>query len=284
VTQSTFSGADRAARPGEASGPRRRGLHVAIILDGNGRWAEGRGLPRPAGHWVGVEVVRRVVACAPGLGIGTLTLYALSSDNWRRPRAEVRGILTLLEGYLREAGSLARRGVRLRVIGRRDRLPGSLLGAIVLAERATARGRALELRIALDYSGRAAILEAARGLASAPAGPSRPPSRARFERLLARSVHGGAPRDVDLLIRTGGERRLSDFLLWECAYAELYFTPALWPDWGAADLEAALHDFHHRERRFGRLPGQRGTRRGADPHRAAPSAGSAATIRAKEGS
>jgi undecaprenyl diphosphate synthase len=258
---------------------------VAIILDGNGRWAEARGLPRQAGHWVGVEAVRRIVASARGFGIGLLTLYALSSDNWRRPRAEVRDLLALLEGYLREAEGLAARGVRLRVIGRRDRLPGSLLDAIVAAERVTARSRTLELHIALDYSGRGAILAAAQRLAAAPSDAHRPPGRAHFERRLARSVHGGAYRDVDLLIRTGGEHRLSDFLLWECAYAEFYFTPVFWPDWSPAHLEAALREFHGRERRFGRLPVRPGARRVEfEPPAAENPAGFVAPVRSKEGS
>jgi len=248
------TGAPRRCAPG---GPNR--LHVAIILDGNGRWAEARGLPRRAGHWAGVEAVRSVVAAAPGLGIGTLTLYALSSDNRRRPRAEVRALLALLEDYLRrEAAICAARGIRLRVIGRRDRLLPSLGAAIASAERATAGGRRLELRIALDYSARDAILAAARRLACAPDGARRAAGRRTFGRLISRSIHGGEPRDVDLLIRTGGERRLSDFLLWESAYAELYFTPVPWPDWTPADLEEALRDFRRRDRRFGGLPAAAG--------------------------
>ncbi|HEY2956062.1 MAG TPA: polyprenyl diphosphate synthase [Candidatus Eisenbacteria bacterium] len=248
--QSTCQNPPRRAprRPAPARGP--RGLHVAIILDGNGRWAEARELPRRAGHWAGVEVVRSVVAAAPGLGIGTLTLYALSSDNWKRPRAEVRSLLALLEDYLRRETLSAAGGIRLRVIGRRDRLPRSLAAAIAAAERATAFGRRLELRIALDYSARGAILAAARRLARAPEGAR----RAAFGRLIARASHAGSARDVDLLIRSGGERRLSDFLLWECAYAELYFSPVPWPDWTPAHLEEALRDFRGRERRFGALP------------------------------
>ena len=236
--------------------PRRpRGLHAAIILDGNGRWAEARGLPRRAGHWAGVEAVRRTVACAPELGIGTLTLYALSSDNRGRPRAELQALLALLEGYMRrEAEALWSHGVRLRVIGRRDRIPASLREAIEGAERATASARGLDLRIALDYSGREAILSAALRLARAPAAVRRSAGRREFAKQIAQSIHAGDARDVDLLIRTGGERRLSDFLPWESAYAELYFTPVLWPDWGRADLEAALRDFRRRQRRFGRLP------------------------------
>jgi len=200
-------------------------LHVAIIMDGNGRWATRRGLPRPAGHRAGAAAVRRVVEAAPGLGIGQLTLFAFSADNWRRPPREVAYLMRLFARHLRtEAAELTRTGVRLEVIGRRDRLAPVLIAAIAAAERATAGGTRLRLRLAVDYSGRAAI---------------------RAGELLP---------DVDLLIRTGGEQRLSDFLLWEAAYAELYFTDRMWPDVGAADLAAAVQAFHARERRFGGLP------------------------------
>ena len=224
-------------------------LHAAIIMDGNGRWALERELPRAAGHRAGVEAVRRVVEAAPGLGIGTLTLYAFSAANWSRPMGEVRGLLSLLREYLRsQTGPCVERGVRLSVIGRRDRLPVSLEGAIACAEAATAAGRALHLRLALDYSARDSILRAARKV------PRRGAlTHAAFERLLA-GVDGGVPvPPVDLLIRSGGEQRLSDFLLWESAYAELLFTPTMWPDFTAADLEAAVREFRGRERRFGGL-------------------------------
>jgi undecaprenyl diphosphate synthase len=214
-------------------------LHIGIIMDGNGRWALGRGLPREAGHRAGVETVSRVVEAAPEAGIGILTLFAFSSDNWRRPRAEVDALMRLLALYLeKETERCIRNGVRLEVIGRRDRLNGALSRAIGNAERATAAGRRLWLRIAVDYSGRDAILAAARRVTAL--------SRESLEHAL------GPP--VDLLIRTGGERRLSDFLLWECAYAELFFSPRLWPDFGAADLAAALRDFRGRDRRFGAIP------------------------------
>jgi len=208
-------------------------------MDGNGRWALGRGLPREDGHRAGVEAVGRVVEAAPGAGIGILTLFAFSSDNWRRPRAEVDALLRLLALYLeKETGRSIRNGVRLEVMGRRDRLHAALRRTIENAERATAAGARLRLRIAFDYSGRDAILAAARRVASL--------SRESLEQAL------GPP--VDLLIRTGGERRLSDFLLWECAYAELVFSPRMWPDFGAADLAAAVRDFRGRERRFGAVP------------------------------
>ncbi len=219
-------------------------------MDGNGRWAEARGLPRLAGHRAGVEAVRRVVEAAPALGIGTLTLYAFSADNWRRPAAEVRSLFALLAAYLRrEREACVANRIRLRVIGRRDRLPAALGRAIETAERATVGGRRLELRIALDYSARDAILEAARRTAAEGAR-----DRAGFGRLIADAIHGGPrARDVDLVIRTGGEQRLSDFLLWESAYAELYFTQDHWPDFTPSSLAEALREFRRRERRFGRL-------------------------------
>jgi undecaprenyl diphosphate synthase len=226
-------------------------LHVAILLDGNGRWAAMRGLPRSEGHRAGVTAVRRVVRCAPALGIGKLTLYAFSSDNWARPSNEVHALFRLLEDFLRnDAGACAAEGIRLRVIGRRDRIPQSLVDAIEFAERTTAAGRALELRIALDYSARDAILRAACWMIS-----SLEVSEREFSRRLGDVTHAGGPAsDVDLLIRTGGERRLSDFMLWECAYAELLFTPRMWPAFEAADLAAAVQDYLGRERRFGRIP------------------------------
>jgi undecaprenyl diphosphate synthase len=221
-------------------------LHVGIIMDGNGRWASQRGLPRSRGHEAGVETIRRVVAAAPTLGIGTLTLYAFSSDNWRRPRNEIAALMGLLRAYLvKEAGGLADEGVRLSVIGRRDRLPEGIAGAIGDAEVATAAGATLHLRIAVDYSARVAILHAAAQAAGMGA-----LTREMFSRL----VTGEAGlRDVDLVIRTSGEKRLSDFLLWESAYAELYFTDTLWPDFDVADLTKALANFRQRERRFGGL-------------------------------
>jgi len=221
-------------------------------MDGNGRWAEHRGLPRPAGHRAGVGAVRRVVRAAPGLGIATLTLYAFSADNWARPEPEVRALLFLLGEYLRgETDACAREGVRLRVIGRRDRIPVTLAEAIVAAECRTAAGTRLELRIAVDYAARDVLVAAARACAGEGEGA---PTRERFASAIAAACHAGdAPADVDLLVRTGGEQRLSDFLLWECAYAELYFSRALWPDFDAEHLAIAIAEFHRRERRFGGL-------------------------------
>ncbi len=221
-------------------------LHVGIIMDGNGRWAKRRGLPRASGHEAGVRAIRRTVEAAPPQGVGTLTLYAFSSDNWRRPQAEVATLMGLLRFYLRdEIESLVRNGIRLSVIGRRDRLPDGLADAIGHAETATAAGRSLHLRIAIDYSARDAILNAAARVAAA--GEL---TRKNFARLIT-----GEPelRDVDLIIRTSGEKRLSDFLLWESAYAELHFTERMWPDFAAQDLAEALNSFHGRERRFGGL-------------------------------
>jgi undecaprenyl diphosphate synthase len=227
-------------------GPDAARLHVGIIMDGNGRWATRRQLTRLHGHRAGVEAIRRVVEAAPHQEVGTLTLYAFSSDNWRRPKAEVTGLMTLLRSYLAdEVESLVRNGVRLTVIGRRDRLPFGLADAIADAEAATAAGDVLHLRVAIDYSARDAILNAA-----AQAGAMRNLTRADFAGLIT-----GEPglRDVDLVIRTSGEKRLSDFLLWESAYAELHFTERMWPDFAAEDLAEALRSFHGRERRFGGL-------------------------------
>jgi undecaprenyl diphosphate synthase len=242
-----------AERASFADAEHRGSLHAAIIMDGNGRWADKRGLPRAAGHRAGAETVRRVVSAAPEEGIGTLTLYAFSADNWRRPALEVKNLMQLLRTHLRsEAKRLVEQGVRVNVIGRRDRLAPVLLEEIRAVEARTRAGRRLHLQIAVDYSGRDAILEAARLPAGAPAS-----SREAFAARIARVLHAGAAiPDVDLLVRTGGEQRLSDFLLWECAYAELVFTPRLWPDFDEADLSAAVREFEGRERRFGGRPQQ----------------------------
>lgn len=225
-------------------------LHVAIIMDGNGRWATARGRPRNWGHRQGAESVRDVVRAAPDLGIRTLTLYAFSSDNWKRPPSEVSVLMKLFHRYLRsEVEELRENGVRLNVIGRRDRLAPTLVDEIERAEARTAHCDRLELRLAVDYSSRGLMLEAVRTAASAT-----DIDRKDLATLLGEAMNGdGRAPDVDLLIRTGGERRLSDFLLWECAYAELYFTPIMWPDFGGVDLAAALDDFRARDRRFGEV-------------------------------
>ena len=226
--------------------------HVAIIMDGNGRWATARHEARGAGHAAGARAVRRTVEAARALGISTLSLYAFSADNWKRPAGEIEGLMRLFTEYLR--GEIARcraSGVRLTVLGRRDRLGDPLRRAIAAAECATATGEALDLRIAIDYSARDAIVRAA-----ALAGTGlRVGCRADFAELLARATHARqASPDVDLLIRTGGERRMSDFMLWECAYAELVFTDRPWPEFCRLDLEAAIAEYQQRDRRFGAAP------------------------------
>jgi undecaprenyl diphosphate synthase len=201
-------------------------------MDGNGRWASRLSLPRFAGHQAGAETLRVVVRAAPALGVATLTAYAFSADNWKRPPDEVRGLMALLACYLEgETPRLIESSVRLSVIGRRDRLPAPLLTAIEDAESATAPGTGLHLRLAIDYSSRDAIRRAC-----------------EFEDL------PGLTEPVDLLIRTGGEQRLSDFLLWECAYAELYFTRRMWPEFNEKDLGDAVLEFRRRDRRFGAAP------------------------------
>ena len=245
-------------------------------MDGNGRWAVARGLPRTEGHRAGVEAVRRVVRAAPDAGVSTLTLYAFSSDNWRRPPAEVRALMGLFGLALRrEVPDLKASGVRLSAIGRRDRFPGGVRAALARAEWETRHGARLHLRLALDYSARDAICRAATDLASrcpaaAASGGGCPPARGTatapgarrlvtreaFEAALGRALHpeGASAGPVDLFVRTGGERRLSDFLLWELAYAELLFLDAAWPDVDGDALRAAVSDFRARQRRFGGLP------------------------------
>jgi undecaprenyl diphosphate synthase len=225
------------------------GLHVAIISDGNGRWATSRGLPRSAGHRAGAEAARRIIAASPRLGIHTLTLFALSSANWKRPSAEVNAILRLLHEYLlTETSHCIEEGVRLSVIGRRDRIPATLRQIIADSEAATARGTNLQLRLAIDYSAREAIFHAACKFYKVTQ-----LSPESFSDVLS-EVHRGGSTEVDLLIRTGGEQRLSDFLLWECAFAEFVFIEKRWPDFSVADLENALREFVRRERTRGALP------------------------------
>jgi undecaprenyl diphosphate synthase len=228
-------------------------LHVAIIMDGNGRWAGRRGLPRMAGHRAGLAAARRIVEHASDVGVRCLTLYAFSSDNWRRPAAEVRSIFWLLRAFLRmETERMRQRGARLQVIGRRDRLPEPVLRAIEKSEWRTAAGKGIHLRVAIDYSSRDAIARAAAEAvrtASENSGLSCDELRVNLVDALA-----GDAGDVDLLIRTGGEKRLSDFLLWESAYAELLFTDRMWPEFDDSDLDAAIQEFQHRERRFGGVP------------------------------
>jgi undecaprenyl diphosphate synthase len=234
-------------RPSPAKSP--SGLHLGVIMDGNGRWADRQGLSRSAGHQAGADAVRRVVEAAPGAGVAILTLFAFSSDNWRRPAVEVAWLMRLFREYLRsETARCVTDGVRLEVIGRRDRLGVALLRAVEAAEIATSGGTRLRLRIAIDYSGRDAILRAAQCLRPGMTG------RESFGRLVAIVDHSSPVPELDLLIRTGGERRLSDFLLWEAAYAELFFTDLMWPEFGPEALRTAIQDFASRERRFGGLP------------------------------
>jgi undecaprenyl diphosphate synthase len=226
-------------------------MHIAIIMDGNGRWATERNLPRLAGHRAGARVVETVALAATRQGVDTLTLYAFSCDNWHRPRHEVEALFGLLRRYLiTETDRCCAQSIRLNVIGRRDRLGEALLTQIERSERLTADCTGLHLRLAIDYSSRHMLIEAGRLLCDAPL-----PDVSHYLSFLARAEHSqpAAPA-VDLLIRTGGERRLSDFLLWECAYAELHFLDCLWPDFDEARFSEALAEYSRRQRRFGRLP------------------------------
>jgi undecaprenyl diphosphate synthase len=238
----------RWADPGPPERDGAGGFHVAINMDGNGRWALLRGQPREAGHVGGAAAVRRTVEFAPALGITTLTLYAFSSDNWRRPRSEVDNLMRLFQQHLdSECARLADKGVRFNVIGRRDRIADSLRRSIEHVEERTSQGTALHLRVAIDYSSREALLAAAARVSR-----DAPLTRQAFEEAMCEAIRApSGTRDVDLLIRTGGELRLSDFLLWESAYAELHFTDVMWPDFTEADLTAAVQAFAGRERRYG---------------------------------
>jgi undecaprenyl diphosphate synthase len=228
------------------------GPHLAIIMDGNGRWATSHGLTRSAGHDAGLRTARQIVEAAVREGVGILTLYAFSSDNWKRPTAEVTALMRLFRrALLGEAKRCLENGVRLTILGRRDRLPSSLRHTVEQVEALTATGTRMHLRVAVDYSARDAMLRAT--LAT----QGEPVTREAFTELLARVDHDRLPaRDVDLVIRTGGEQRLSDFLLWESAYAELLFVRKMWPEFTVHDLAEALEDFRGRNRRFGLAPEQ----------------------------
>jgi undecaprenyl diphosphate synthase len=227
-------------------------MHVAIIMDGNGRWATKRGLPRSAGHAEGAKAVRTAVEVAARSGVDTLTIYAFSAANWARPSAEVSALMRLFGQYLfTETRRCVEQSIRLNVIGRRDRLSESLLRSIEQSERLSASGSGMHLRIAVDYSSQYSILEAARR-----AGGESNLDAEGFKRLIHEVDHCAYPAgEVDLLIRTGSEQRLSDFLLWECAYAELYFADCLWPDFDESRFRSALAAFAGRQRRFGALGG-----------------------------
>jgi undecaprenyl diphosphate synthase len=224
-------------------------LHVAIITDGNGRWGTVRGLPRSAGHRAGAENLRRILRAAPELNISTLTLYAFSANNWQRPESEVNILMQLLHDYLIvETPRCIERGIRVSVIGRRDRISPALRAAAEEAESATATGTRLHLRLAVDYSSREMLYRAACRFYKVT-----DVSRESFEALLGEVTHDEA-REVDLVIRTGGAQRLSDYLLWESAYAELYFSNKLWPEFSDEDLRVAIADFHGRLRTYGQVP------------------------------
>jgi undecaprenyl diphosphate synthase len=225
-------------------------MHVAIIMDGNGRWAARRHLPRTAGHRAGARAVDTIVTAAARQGIATLTLYAFSAANWNRPTGEVSALFTLLRRYLlTQTQRCLEQSIRINVIGRRDRLGEGLLRLIERSEAATAHCSRMQLRLAIDYSAQHSLLETCRRLRS-----ESDVDRSRFMEQLARVDHAtAAAPEVDLLIRTGGEKRLSDFLLWECAYAELHFVDCLWPDFDEQGFAAALAEYARRDRRFGGL-------------------------------
>lgn len=239
------------ANPDLASGPH----HVAIIMDGNGRWAKARGLPRVAGHRRGADAVRRVVRGAGELGIPVLTLFAFSTENWTRPAEEVNDLMGLLRHYLRnELDELHRNGAQLRVIGNREGLAPDIVRDIADAERMTRGNGRIDVNICINYGARDEILQATRNLArrvSAGELAADDIDEIRFEREL---LTAGVP-DPDLLIRTSGEQRISNFLLWQCAYAELVFVDTLWPDFGKDHLEQAIAEFRRRERRYGGVGG-----------------------------
>jgi len=225
--------------------------HIAIIMDGNGRWARGRGLPRIAGHRRGADAVRRTVAAAGEIGIPYLTLFGFSSENWKRPLNEVDDLMGLLRHYLRgEIAELHGNGVRLRVIGEKGRLAPDIVAMIDKAEKLTRDNGGINLTVALSYGGRAEIVAAARTIAAGVRSGDLPLD-AVDEELIAQHLFTAELPDPDLLIRTSGEQRISNFLLWQCAYAELVFTKTLWPDFGRSDLEQAITDYCCRERRYG---------------------------------
>jgi len=230
-------------------------VHVAIIMDGNGRWAKARGMPRLVGHKRGVESVRDAVKSAQALGVRYLTLYGFSSENWRRPEAEVKDLMGLLRLYLRsEIAELHREGVRLRIIGQRTRLSDDIRALIDNGERLTEGNHTLTLTIALSYGGRDEIAYAAKQIAEAVKAGTLDPAEVD-EETVARHLFTSDMPDPDLLIRTSGEKRISNFLLWQCAYTELVFIDKHWPDFSRDDLESAIREYHGRERRFGASAG-----------------------------
>jgi undecaprenyl diphosphate synthase len=225
-------------------------MHIAIIMDGNGRWALRQRLPRTVGHRAGADAVNTIVEAAARRRIGTLTLYAFSAANWQRPTGEVTGLFALFKRHLQtQTSRCIEQSIRLNVIGRRDRLSPDLLALVASSEQATAHCTGMRLRIAVDYSAQHSLIEVSRRLR-----PAEHIDRSRFAERLAEVDHSASPApEVDLLIRTGGEKRLSDFLLWECAYAELHFVDCLWPDFDARALDEALEEYASRHRRFGAI-------------------------------
>lgn len=221
-------------------------IHIAIIMDGNGRWAQKKDLPRFKGHSAGVSTLRNIIQCCPEFQISTLTLYAFSSDNWKRPQTEISHLMDLIRLYLSsETDCFLENNIRFKAIGRRDRLPEDIVKLIEKVEHDTQCGEQLTLRVAIDYSSRYEILQAAKNILD---------NSNDSHSALSKSLSGVEKEcDVDLLIRTSGEKRLSDFLLWECAYSELYFTNIDWPDFTSKDLRDAVEDFRSRDRRFGSL-------------------------------
>ena len=227
--------------------------HIAIIMDGNGRWATGRSLPRPLGHHAGMTAVREVVEGALAAGVGVLTLFAFSQENWQRPPGEIDALMSLLEEYIaKEADELRDQGVAVRILGNIDRLTGGARRAVDRIVADTAGGTALALNLCISYSSRAEIARAARLLAEEVAAGRLDPA-AVDEEALARHLYTAPWPDPDLLIRTSGEMRISNFLLWQLAYAELYVTPVLWPDFTRRHLFEAILEFQRRDRRFGRV-------------------------------
>ncbi len=228
--------------------------HVAIIMDGNGRWAKSRGLPRTAGHRKGVEVVRKVVEYAQGMGIQTITLFGFSSENWKRPQDEINDLMKMLRTYLRsETADLHKNGVRLRVIGDRSAFDADIVELIENAERLTADNLKLNLVMALGYGGRQDILHAAQLLSDHAYRENRKLTREEVETLFPQFLMTAGIPDPDLMIRTSGEQRISNFLIWQCAYTEFIFTETLWPDFTKEHLVSAIEEFAKRDRRFGKV-------------------------------
>lgn len=228
--------------------------HVAIIMDGNGRWAKSRGLPRTAGHQRGIEAVKRAVAASAELGVEFLTLFGFSTENWNRPKEEVGELMRLLRFYLRsETADLHKNNVKLRVIGNREELDSDIVELIENTERLTSGNTKLTLVIALNYGGRQDILQAARQLSDFTWKQKRQLSRDEINALMPQFLYTAGIPDPDLLVRTSGEQRISNFLIWSCAYTEFMFTETLWPDFDKSDLEAAMQEYQRRDRRFGAI-------------------------------